>query len=57
MGVEAGAQQSLVDLAAFKHTPANGEWYLEVMNPDPNHRICTRKLVFVTQDRRTNYFD
>ena len=36
MGVEAGAQQSLVDLNAFKDTPANGEWYLEVMNPDPN---------------------
>ena len=36
MGVEAGAQQSLVDLSAFTNTPANGEWYLEVMNPDPN---------------------
>jgi hypothetical protein len=36
MGVETGAQQSLVDLNAFKDTPANGEWYLEVMNPDPN---------------------
>ena len=28
MGVEAGAQQSLVDLSAFTNTPANGEWYL-----------------------------
>ena len=36
MVVEAGAQQSLVDLSAFTNTPANGEWYLEVMNPDPN---------------------
>ncbi len=36
MGVETGAQQSLVDLSAFTNTPANGEWYLEVMNPDPN---------------------
>ena len=29
--------QSLADLAAFKHTPANGSWSLEVMNADPNH--------------------
>ena len=28
---------SLADLAAFKHTPANGSWSLEVMNADPNH--------------------
>ena len=29
--------QSLADLAAFKHTPANGSWSLEVMNAEPNH--------------------
>ena len=29
--------QSLADLAAFKHTRANGSWSLEVMNADPNH--------------------
>lgn len=29
--------QSLADLAAFKHTPANGSWSLEVMNADPDH--------------------
>ena len=28
---------SLADLAAFKHTPANGSWSLEVMNANPNH--------------------
>ena len=32
--------QSLVDLAAFKDTPANGSWSLEVMNTDPLHS-CT----------------
>ena len=36
MRVETGPQHSLVDLSAFKDTPANGEWYLEVMNPAPN---------------------
>ena len=28
---------SLADLAAFKHTPANGSWSLEVMNADLNN--------------------
>ena len=36
MGDSADEQRSLVDLAAFKDLPAEGVWYLEVMNPDPS---------------------
>ena len=36
MGDSTGEQRSLVDLAAFKDLPAEGVWYLEVMNPDPD---------------------
>ena len=37
MGASPADHMSLADLAAFKHTPANGSWSLEVMNADPNH--------------------
>ena len=36
MGDSTGEQRSLVDLTAFKDLPAEGVWYLEIMNPDPN---------------------
>ncbi len=34
--VNISSSSSLVNLAAFSTMPANGEWYLEVMNPDPS---------------------
>ena len=37
METSSADHMSLANLAAFKHTPANGSWSLEVMNADPNH--------------------
>ena len=37
MGTSLAEHTSLADLAAFKDTPANGSWSLEVMNTNLNH--------------------
>ena len=37
METSSAEHTSLVDLAAFKDTPANGSWSLEVMNADRDH--------------------
>jgi len=46
--------QSLVDLAAFKDTPANGSWSLEVMNTDLNHNYTLNNwsLTLTTEERQ-----
>jgi len=52
MDTSLAEHMSLTDLAAFKHTPANGSWSLEVMNADPNHSytLANWSLTLTTEE-------